>query len=219
MGGTSVREDTRILQGGVHCVVGTPGRVYDMLRRRALRADNIRMFVLDEADEMLSRGFKDQIYDIFQLLPPKLQVHPLVLSLSVSVCLFDEPDEVLSCAFLRPSSSCCRPSFRHTLLAICLSVCLSAVFEIAGSYEKAHVCLSICLSVRLSEAIGKHSFCLLLACLSICSLSVRSPVATGRSCLPTHNISVFLSAVCKKPCKAPPPVLPSFSFARVLFSP
>ena len=51
-----------------------PGRVYDMLRRRALRADSIRMFVLDEADEMLSRGFKDQIYDIFQLLPPKLQV-------------------------------------------------------------------------------------------------------------------------------------------------
>ena len=55
-------------------MVGTPGRVYDMLRRRALRADSIRMFVLDEADEMLSRGFKDQIYDIFQLLPPKLQV-------------------------------------------------------------------------------------------------------------------------------------------------
>ena len=34
----------------------------------------LQMFVLDEADEMLSRGFKDQIYDIFQLLPPKLQV-------------------------------------------------------------------------------------------------------------------------------------------------
>lgn len=74
VGGTSVREDARILQGGVHVVVGTPGRVYDMLRRRALRADSIRMFVLDEADEMLSRGFKDQIYDIFQQLPPKLQV-------------------------------------------------------------------------------------------------------------------------------------------------
>lgn len=74
VGGTSVREDTRILQGGVHVIVGTPGRVYDMLRRRALKADSIRMFVLDEADEMLSRGFKDQIYDIFQLLPPKIQV-------------------------------------------------------------------------------------------------------------------------------------------------
>lgn len=124
----------------MHVVVGTPGRVYDMLRRRALRADSIKMFVLvrcrfgcmgrfrltsccgaagqaapgtcragrhmlpttasllacgcphctashrlpkpglpgtalqDEADEMLSRGFKDQIYDIFQLLPPKIQV-------------------------------------------------------------------------------------------------------------------------------------------------
>jgi len=74
VGGTSVQEDMRILQAGVHVVVGTPGRVFDMLRRRALRADYIRMFTLDEADEMLSRGFKDQIYDIFQLLPPKLQV-------------------------------------------------------------------------------------------------------------------------------------------------
>merc|ERR1712087_912075 len=74
VGGSSVREDQRTLQGGVHIVVGTPGRVYDMLRRRALRPDTIRMFALDEADEMLSRGFKDQIYDIFQLLPGKLQV-------------------------------------------------------------------------------------------------------------------------------------------------
>jgi translation initiation factor 4A len=74
VGGTSVREDQRILQSGVHVVVGTPGRVYDMLRRNALRADAIKCFVLDEADEMLSRGFKDQIYDIFQLLPQKLQV-------------------------------------------------------------------------------------------------------------------------------------------------
>ncbi|XP_076930781.1 eukaryotic initiation factor 4A-15-like [Bidens hawaiensis] len=74
VGGTSVREDQRILSAGVHVVVGTPGRVFDMLRRQSLRADNIKMFVLDEADEMLSRGFKDQIYDIFQLLPSKVQV-------------------------------------------------------------------------------------------------------------------------------------------------
>ncbi|KAD7476884.1 hypothetical protein E3N88_00020 [Mikania micrantha] len=61
VGGTSVREDQRILSAGVHVVVGTPGRVFDMLRRQALRADYIKMFVLDEADEMLSRGFKDQM--------------------------------------------------------------------------------------------------------------------------------------------------------------
>ncbi|GMI92601.1 eukaryotic translation initiation factor 4A1 [Hibiscus trionum] len=74
VGGTSFREDQRILSSGVHVVVGTPGRVFDMLRRQSLRSDHIKMFVLDEADEMLSRGFKDQIYDIFQLLPPKIQV-------------------------------------------------------------------------------------------------------------------------------------------------
>lgn len=84
VGGTSVREDARILGAGVHVVVGTPGRVFDMLRRRCLRADSIKMFVLDEADEMLSRGFKDQIYDIFQLLPPKLQVRTDWESLAAS---------------------------------------------------------------------------------------------------------------------------------------
>ena len=58
VGGTSVREDQRILSSGVHVVVGTPGRVFDMLRRQSLLPDHIKMFVLDEADEMLSRGFK-----------------------------------------------------------------------------------------------------------------------------------------------------------------
>mmetsp|Transcript_7416 Transcript_7416/g.16207 ORF Transcript_7416/g.16207 Transcript_7416/m.16207 type:complete len:413 (+) Transcript_7416:150-1388(+) len=74
VGGTAVRDDIRVLQGGVHIVVGTPGRVYDMINRRALRLDNIRQFFLDEADEMLSRGFKDQIYDIFKFLPEEVQV-------------------------------------------------------------------------------------------------------------------------------------------------
>ena len=74
IGGTNVREDMAKLQSGVHVVVGTPGRVYDMINRRAFRTDKVKMFVLDEADEMLSRGFKEQIYDVFQLLPPSTQV-------------------------------------------------------------------------------------------------------------------------------------------------
>ena len=74
VGGTNVREDMAKLQEGVHVVVGTPGRVYDMINRRALRADTIKLFCLDEADEMLSRGFKDQIYEVFQLLPQDTQV-------------------------------------------------------------------------------------------------------------------------------------------------
>ena len=74
VGGTAVREDIRTLQDGVHIVVGTPGRVFDMINRRALRMDAVRLFVLDEADEMLSRGFKDQIYEVFKFLPEKVQV-------------------------------------------------------------------------------------------------------------------------------------------------
>lgn len=74
IGGTRVSDDITKLRNGVHLVVGTPGRVYDMLCRNVLRPDRIKMFILDEADEMLSRGFKDQIYDIFQALPPRTQV-------------------------------------------------------------------------------------------------------------------------------------------------
>jgi len=73
VGGTAVREDVRILQDGVHVVVGTPGRVYDMISRRSLTLDSVKLFVLDEADEMLSRGFKDQIYDVFKYMPESVQ--------------------------------------------------------------------------------------------------------------------------------------------------
>jgi len=74
VGGTNVNEDIKKLQSGCHVVVGTPGRVYDMINRRALVPENIKLFVLDEADEMLSRGFKDQIYEVFRFLPETTQV-------------------------------------------------------------------------------------------------------------------------------------------------
>jgi len=74
IGGTKVRDDIAKLQAGVHVVVGTPGRVYDMICRSVLKPDTIKIFILDEADEMLSRGFKDQIHDIFTTLPKTVQV-------------------------------------------------------------------------------------------------------------------------------------------------
>merc|ERR1712226_626696 len=74
IGGTSVRDDIDKLRDGQHLVVGTPGCVYDMINKRHLRVDDLITFVLDEADEMLSRVFTDQIYDIFKCLPPNIQV-------------------------------------------------------------------------------------------------------------------------------------------------
>lgn len=74
IGGTKVGEDVKKLDYGQHVVVGTPGRVFDMIRRKNLRTRNVKMMILDEADEMLSRGFKEQIYDIYRYLPPSTQI-------------------------------------------------------------------------------------------------------------------------------------------------
>eukprot|EP01125_Pyxidicula_operculata_P002086 TRINITY_DN12036_c0_g1_i1.p1 TRINITY_DN12036_c0_g1~~TRINITY_DN12036_c0_g1_i1.p1 ORF type:complete len:402 (-),score=87.23 TRINITY_DN12036_c0_g1_i1:253-1458(-) len=74
IGGTRVKHDMAILKEGVHVVVGTPGRVLDLLSRDALRADKVKIFILDEADEMLSRGFNDQIHKVFEFLPSSVQV-------------------------------------------------------------------------------------------------------------------------------------------------
>ena len=73
IGGTSFVEDAEGLRDA-QIVVGTPGRVFDNIQRRRFRTDKIKMFILDEADEMLSSGFKEQIYQIFTLLPPTTQV-------------------------------------------------------------------------------------------------------------------------------------------------
>lgn len=85
IGGTNVREDMAKLQDGCQVVVGTPGRVYDMINRRAFKTDNLKMFCLDEADEMLSRGFKDQMYEVFQLLPQDTQVNLLSATMPTDV--------------------------------------------------------------------------------------------------------------------------------------
>jgi len=74
IGGKSVGEDLRKLEHGVHVVSGTPGRVFDMIKRQTLRTRSIKLLILDEADEMLGKGFKEQIYDIYRYLPPETQV-------------------------------------------------------------------------------------------------------------------------------------------------
>ncbi|KAJ1964269.1 translation initiation factor eIF4A [Dipsacomyces acuminosporus] len=74
IGGTKIADDEAAFSSGAHVVVGTPGRVFDMINRGIFKTDAVKLFALDEADEMLSRGFKDQIYEVFQLLPAEVQV-------------------------------------------------------------------------------------------------------------------------------------------------
>lgn len=87
IGGTDARADRDALKkGGVQIVVGTPGRIKDMMEKGALRTDFIKVIVLDEADEMLSRGFVEEVKSIFENLPTDVQV-----------CLFSAtmPPEIL----------------------------------------------------------------------------------------------------------------------------
>lgn len=74
IGGVRPYEEERILRRGVHVVIGTPGRVYDMLNRGFLESKDIKTLVLDEADEMLSQGFLSDIREIFHKLPADMQV-------------------------------------------------------------------------------------------------------------------------------------------------
>jgi len=75
IGGTSLGNDMKVLETtGVQIVSGTPGRVFDLIRRNALSTQHLKAMILDEADEMLDRGFAAQIYDIYRFLPASTQV-------------------------------------------------------------------------------------------------------------------------------------------------
>ncbi len=74
IGGTAIKKDIQVLEDGVHVVVGTPGRVQDMLNKHFLKLTNLKLFVLDEADDMLSRNFLDSMKKVISYIPPECKV-------------------------------------------------------------------------------------------------------------------------------------------------
>jgi len=85
IGGMNVGDDMRALEAGVHAVSGTPGRVFDMIGRRSLDTRELSVFIIDEADEMLARNFKQQLYDIYRYLPPSVQIVCISATMSPEV--------------------------------------------------------------------------------------------------------------------------------------
>ena len=74
-GGSAVEEGSSFSnKNAPHVICGCPGRVFDMMRRDRISSHKIKIVVLDEADELLSSGFKEQVYNIFQYLSPDVQV-------------------------------------------------------------------------------------------------------------------------------------------------
>ncbi|GAB3801404.1 hypothetical protein GCM10028819_28570 [Spirosoma humi] len=72
-GGDSIERQIRSLKSGVHIVIGTPGRVMDHMERNTLKLNNVKMMILDEADEMLDMGFREDIESILEEMPEERQ--------------------------------------------------------------------------------------------------------------------------------------------------
>ena len=72
-GGSSIDKQIKALRSGAHLVVGTPGRLLDLIKRKALRLDGVETLILDEADEMLNMGFLDDIEAIIERVPVSRQ--------------------------------------------------------------------------------------------------------------------------------------------------
>jgi ATP-dependent RNA helicase DeaD len=73
-GGQPIERQIKALKRGVQIIIGTPGRVMDHIHRRTLRMDHVKMIILDEADEMLDMGFRDDIEFVLEHIPKERQM-------------------------------------------------------------------------------------------------------------------------------------------------
>lgn len=84
-GGASIELQIRALKKGTSIVVGTPGRVHDLIRRKVLKLGHIQWLVLDEADEMLDMGFKEDLDAVLAETPATKQTLLFSATMSKSV--------------------------------------------------------------------------------------------------------------------------------------
>ncbi len=86
-GGQPIDRQIRALKNGVQIIIGTPGRVMDHMERRTLKLDGVKMIVLDEADEMLDMGFREDIETIMKRIPKEKQT--ILFSATMSRAILD----------------------------------------------------------------------------------------------------------------------------------
>ena len=83
-GGSSIENQIRALRKGVNIIIGTPGRVMDLIRRKSIHLEALKIAVLDEADEMLNMGFKEDVEEIFKYTPDYKQVVLFSATMSIT---------------------------------------------------------------------------------------------------------------------------------------
>ena len=87
-GGSGIEKQIKSIKKGVDIVVGTPGRMMDLMRRKVLQLDEVSYVVLDEADEMLDMGFVDDMEEIMKNLPAERQT--LLFSATMPKAIMDK---------------------------------------------------------------------------------------------------------------------------------
>ena len=86
IGGNHVNDDIKTLTDNKpQIVVGTPGRIHDLIRRKKIDTKTVKCLILDEADEMLSVGFKEQVYNIFQFMESNIQIMLFSATLPIEI--------------------------------------------------------------------------------------------------------------------------------------
>jgi translation initiation factor 4A len=100
VGGSNIYDAKKSIESGCTVVIGTPGRIIDMIERRFLSTENIKLMIMDEADEMLSNSFLQQIKIIIQNIPTTSQICLFSATLPVEVVdltkkFMDNPQHIL----------------------------------------------------------------------------------------------------------------------------
>jgi len=94
-GGTPIREDIKAIENGAQFIVGTPGRIYDLMNRNILRTESIKTLILDEADQMLEDRFYKQVMCILEIGFPKT-THVALFSATMPQEVIDVANKLLS---------------------------------------------------------------------------------------------------------------------------
>ena len=91
VGGVKLKEDINyITQSRINLIIGTPGRIFDFIRRGILKVDAVKIIIIDEAEEVMSRGFKDTLTQIFQYISQTAQICVLSNAFPASLIEFSE---------------------------------------------------------------------------------------------------------------------------------
>ncbi len=103
VGGMDIRAERRTLERGAHIIVGTPGRLCDHIKRKALDLSSIRAVVLDEADEMLDLGFREDLEFILEESPAERRTLMFSATVSRRIAKLAESYRRMPCAFATTS--------------------------------------------------------------------------------------------------------------------